>query len=80
MRCACCHRKINPANAVAHTDVVRRNGWSMSTTSHYGPVCAQRLGFVAPAPKRKPGNFSIFGPRTAVRVDDGQSDLFGVAA
>lgn len=66
MRCARCHRKINPANAVA----------AMGRT--FGPTCAQRLGFVTP--KRKPSNFAIFGPRTAVRVDDGQADLFGVAA
>lgn len=69
MRCARCHRKINPANAyIAHD---RRT---------YGPVCAQRLGFVAAAPKRKPGKSAIFGPRTPVRVDDGQVELFGVAA
>lgn len=69
MRCANCHRKLNPANAFTAHD--RRT---------YGPVCAQRLGFVSAAPKRKQGLFSIFGPRTAVRVDDGQFELFGVAA
>lgn len=71
MRCANCHRKINPANAFTAHD--RRT---------YGPVCAQRLGFVTAAPKRqrKPSNFAIFGPRTPVRIDDGQVDLFGVAA
>lgn len=68
MRCANCNRKINPANATT----------AMGRT--FGPTCAQRLGFVAAAPKRKPSNFAIFGPRTAVRVDDGQDDLFGVAA
>lgn len=68
MRCACCHRKINPANAyIAHDGRM------------YGQVCAKRLCFVAAAPKRKPGNFAIFGPRTPVRVDDGQVDLFAVA-
>ena len=70
MRCARCHRRIDPANAIA----------AMGRT--FGPTCAQRLGFVTAAPNRprKPSNFAIFGPRTAVRVDDGQADLFGVAA
>lgn len=70
MRCARCHRRIDPANATT----------SMGRT--FGPTCAQRLGFVTAAPNRprKPSNFAIFGPRTAVRVDDGQADLFGVAA
>ena len=69
MRCARCYRRIDPANAyIAHD---RRT---------YGPVCAQRLGFADVALKRKPGKFAIFGPRTAVKVDDGQADLFGVAA
>lgn len=70
MRCARCHRRIDPANATT----------AMGRT--FGPTCAQRLGFVTAAPNRprKPSNFAIFGPRTAVRVDDGQDDLFGVAA
>lgn len=70
MRCARCHRRIDPANATT----------AMGRT--FGPTCAQRLGFVTAAPNRprKPSNFAIFGPRTAVRVDDGQADLFGVAA
>ena len=68
MRCANCRREIDPVNA--HTSHDSRT---------YGPVCAKRLGLVAPAPKRKPGLFAIFGQRTPVRVDDGQVDLFGVA-
>ncbi len=66
MRCANCHRKLNPANAFTAHD--RRT---------YGPVCARRLGFIPAAPKRKPGLFAIVGLRMAVKVDDGQAELFG---
>jgi len=70
MRCANCHRKLNPANAFTAHD--RRT---------YGPVCAQRLGFVALRLHLKSHlSKHIVRPRTAVRVDDGQADLFGVAA
>lgn len=41
MRCANCHREINPANAFTAHD--RRT---------YGPVCAMKLNLVAPKPKR----------------------------
>ena len=68
MRCARCHRRIDPANATT----------AMGRT--FGPVCAQRMGLVAAAPKRKPSKFAIFGKTAPVRIDDGQVDLFGVVA
>ena len=38
-------------------------------------VVAQRCAYAAP--KRKPGLFAIVGLRMAVKVDDGQAELFG---
>ena len=80
MRCACCGRAINPANA--YTVHTKATGVNYSSIDHYGPVCAQRLGLVSKAPTRtrKPSRFAIFSKTAPVRVDDGQIDIFGVMA
>ena len=68
VRCTCCGRSINPANAY------KAQGGT------FGPICAVRLGLTKPAPKlkRKPSRFAIF--TTVVKQDDFQPDFFGVAA
>lgn len=65
MRCACCLRPINPANAFT------------AQGRNYGSTCAVRLGITKPAPKlkRKPSRFAIF-KQQPVRIDDGQDQLF----
>jgi len=66
MRCACCNRQINPLHAHA------------SGGRFFGPVCAIRLQLVRPAPKlkRKPSRFAVFRAVQAVKVDEGQDELF----
>lgn len=78
MRCTCCGRAINPANA--YTVRTKATGISYSSISNYGPVCAVKMGLTKPAPKlkRKPSRFAIF--TTVVKQDDFQDDFFGVAA
>ena len=68
MRCTCCGRAINPANAYK-----ARGGT-------FGPICAVRLGLTKPAPKlkRKSSRFAVF--TAVVKQDDFQDDFFGVAA
>jgi len=80
MRCACCGRSINPLNAVNHvTRFEWGDGSSGSKSSNYGPVCAVRLGYTNPKPKRKPSRFAIFRTSKVVKVDDDRQDqLFGV--
>ena len=65
MQCARCRRPIDkPAALFGGLPV--------------GPVCAVRLGLVAPRGPRLP---SLLGPRIVVRVDEDQMALFeGVAA
>ena len=67
MRCTCCGRAINPANAYK-----ARGGT-------FGPICAVRLGLTKPAPKlkRKPSRFAVF--TAVVKQDTDQPDFFGVA-
>ena len=80
MRCACCGRAINPANAYT----VRReksgsSGMRWTEVATYGPVCAVRLGLMKQSPPmtRKPSRFAIFSKTNPVRVEDGQIDIFG---
>ena len=70
MRCACCLRLLNPANAFT------------AQGRNYGPTCAIRLGITKPAPKlkRKPSRFAIFKQSQAVKVDEFQDQLFEVIA
>lgn len=63
MRCARCMQTINPARA--YTDQGR----------NFGPVCAMRLGLTKPAKPRQAKRFAM-AASVAVRVDDGQMDIF----
>ena len=83
MRCACCLRVLNPANAyTTRRERESADGLRWTEVANYGPVCAVRLGLTKPAPKlkRKPSRFAIFRTSQAVKVDDNQFDFFGVTA
>ena len=69
MKCARCGISLNPKHA-------RHDA---ATGLYFGPVCSVRLGLVTVAQKRlrKRSNAAIFGPCVAVKVDDGQAELFG---
>ena len=62
MRCARCHRRIDPANATT----------AMGRT--FGPTCAQRLGLVTP--KRPVAHQLSKFIQSQIFIQDGQAELF----
>ncbi len=79
MRCAHCNKLIQRAAAAVET-VHRKAGSSWSTTEHYGPKCAEKLGLVKKSHKTKPVNYKskVKGDflKSTLEVQDGQEELF----